>query len=311
MAIGVTLDATGSDNQIDASVRLARQAAEAGLGSAWFGQTFGADSPLLAAIVGREVPGLHVGTSAIPVFGRHPLLVSSQAQTAQAATHGRYHLGLALGTKLLTEAGFGIPFTRPVALLREFLTALRQLTENGSADFHGELLTAATPIPARVPGAEGGVPLLVAAMGPQALRVSGELADGILPYLAGPRALGEHIVPAVTEAARAAGRPAPRIVALVHGVVTDDVDAVREKAAGQLAFYEQIPSYARVIELSGGRRAADVAVIGDEKTIAAEVRRYRDAGATEVVFAGTDIAGEADRRRTWALLGELAAGSGH
>ncbi|MEV5315961.1 LLM class flavin-dependent oxidoreductase, partial [Streptomyces sp. NPDC052610] len=158
MAIGVTLDATGSDNQIDASVRLARQAAEAGLGSAWFGQTFGADSPLLAAIVGREVPGLHVGTSAIPVFGRHPLLVSSQAQTAQAATHGRYHLGLALGTKLLTEAGFGIPSPRPVALLREFLTALRQLTEIGSADFHGELLTAATPIPARVPGAEGGVP---------------------------------------------------------------------------------------------------------------------------------------------------------
>jgi F420-dependent oxidoreductase-like protein len=247
-----------------------------------------------------------VGTSAIPVFGRHPLLVSSQAQTAQAATHGRYHLGLALGTKLLTEAGFGIPFERPIARLREFLTALRQLTETGAADFHGELLTATTPLPARVPGAEAGVPLLVAAMGPQALRASGELADGILPYLAGPRALEEHIVPAVTAAAEAAGRPAPRIVALVYGVVTDDADAVREKATEQLAFYEQFPSYARVVELSGGRRAGDVAVIGDERTVAAEVRRYRDAGATEVVFSGTGIAGAAARRRTWALLGELA-----
>ncbi|MET9218728.1 MULTISPECIES: TIGR03564 family F420-dependent LLM class oxidoreductase [unclassified Streptomyces] len=306
MTVGVTLHASEAANQVDATVELAREAAAHGLRSAWFGQTFGADSPQLAAIVGREVPGLHVGTSAIPVFGRHPLLVSSQAQTAQAATHGRYHLGLALGTKLLTEAGFGIPFERPVARLREFLTALRQLTQTGAADFHGELLTAATPVPARVPGAEGGVPLLVAAMGPQALRVSGELADGILPYLAGPRALSEHIVPAVTAAARAAGRPAPRIVALVSGVVTDDVDAVRAKATEQLAFYEQIPSYARAIELSGGRRASDVAVIGDEETVAAEVRRYRDAGATEVVFSGTDIAGEADRLRTWTLLGELA-----
>lgn len=90
------------------------------------------------------------------------------------------------------------------------------------------------------------------------------------------------------------------------GVVTDDVEAVRAKATEQLAFYEQIPSYARVVELSGGRRASDVAVIGDERTVAAEVRRYRDAGATEVVFTSTDIAGEADRRRTWALLGELA-----
>ncbi|MYT32567.1 MULTISPECIES: LLM class F420-dependent oxidoreductase [unclassified Streptomyces] len=306
MTVGVALNPTDPTNQIDASVALAKEAATAGLRSAWFGQTFGADSPQLAAIVGREVPGLHVGTSAIPVFGRHPLIVSSQAQTAQAATHGRYHLGLALGTKLLTEGGFGLPFDRPVARLREFLTALRQLTETGSADFHGELLTATTPLPARVPGAESGVPLLVAAMGPRALRVSGELADGILPYLAGPRALAEHIVPAVTAAAEAAGRPAPRIVALVHGVVTDDADAVRATATEQLAFYEQIPSYARAIELSGARRAVDVAVIGDEKTVAAEVQRYRDAGATEVVFAGTELAGDTNRRRTWDLLGTLA-----
>lgn len=306
MTVGVALNATGPDNQIDATVRLAAEAAAAGLRSAWFGQTFGADSPQLAAIVGREVPELQVGTSAIPVFGRHPLIVSSQALTAQAATHGRYHLGLALGSKLLTESGFGLPFERPVARLREFLTALRQLTETGTADFHGELLTAATPIPARVPGAEAGVPLLVAAMGPQALRVSGELADGILPYLAGPRALAEHIVPAVTAAAEAAGRPAPRIVALVPGLVTDDADAVRRTFTEQLAFYEQIPSYARVIGLSGGKRAADVAVIGDERTVAAEVQRYRDAGATEVVFSGTELAGAADRRRTWEFLGELA-----
>lgn len=306
MTIGVALNATDPENQVDASVQLAREAAAAGLRSAWFGQTFGADSPQLAAIVGREVPELQVGTSAIPVFGRHPLPVASQALTAQAATHGRYHLGLALGTKLLTETGFGLPFERPVARLREFLTALRQLTETGEADFHGELLTATTPIPARVPGADSGVPLLVAAMGPQALRATGELADGILPYLAGPRALSEHIVPALTAAADAAGRPAPRVVALVHGVVTDNVEAVREEVTERLSFYEQIPSYARAIELSGGRRAVDVAVIGDEKAIADEVRRYRDAGATEVVFAGTEAAGDADRLRTWEALGELA-----
>ncbi|WP_405792188.1 TIGR03564 family F420-dependent LLM class oxidoreductase [Streptomyces sp. NBC_01506] len=306
MTVGVALNATDADNQIDATVRLAEEAAAAGLRSAWFGQTLGADSPQLAAIVGREVPALQVGTSAIPVFGRHPLTVASQALTAQAATHGRYHLGVALGAKILVEGGFGIPFERPVARLREFLTVLRELTETGAAEFEGELLTTRTPLPARVPGADAGVPLLVAAMGPQALRVSGELADGILPYLAGPRALSDHIVPAVNAAAEAAGRPAPRIVALVYGVVTDDVDTVRETATQSLAFYESIPSYARAIELSGGTRAADVAVIGDERTVAEEVRRYRDAGATEVVFAGTEIAGDADRRRTWDLLGRLA-----
>ncbi|MFJ5075174.1 LLM class F420-dependent oxidoreductase [Streptomyces sp. NPDC088553] len=310
MTLGVTLGSTAVQRTIDSTVRLAREARDAGLHSAWFGQTFAYDSPSLAAIVGREVPGLQVGTSAIPVFGRHPLLVSSQAQTAQAATGGRYHLGLALGTRHLTETGFGIPYRRPIGLLREFLTALRPLLETGSADFHGELLTATTPYSAAVPGARPTVPVLVAAMGPQALRVSGELADGILPFLAGPRALAEHIVPTVTAAAAAAGRPAPRIVALVPGVVTAraEVEAVREKAAEALALYERIPSYRRAIEASGAARAAEIAVIGDEETVAAEVRRYREAGATEVVFTATELSGEDDRVRTWKLLGELSRG---
>ncbi|WP_406064436.1 TIGR03564 family F420-dependent LLM class oxidoreductase [Streptomyces sp. NBC_01077] len=308
MTLGVTLGSTAVQRTIDSTVQLAREARDAGLHSAWFGQTFAYDSPSLAAIVGREVPGLQVGTSAIPIFGRHPLLVSSQAQTAQAATGGRYHLGLALGTQHLTETGFGIPYQRPIGLLREFLTALRPLLETGSADFHGELLTATTPYSAAVPGAQPPVPLLVAAMGPQALRVSGELADGILPFLAGPRALAEHIVPAVTAAATAAGRPAPRIVALVPGVVTSnaEADAVRESAAEALALYERIPSYQRAIERSGATRAAELAVIGDEETVAAEVRRYHEAGATEVVFTATELNGEAGRGRTWKLLGELS-----
>ncbi|GGR53451.1 LLM class F420-dependent oxidoreductase [Streptomyces roseolus] len=308
MNLGVTLSSTSRQLPLDDTVALAREARDAGLHSGWFGQSFAYDSPSLAAIVGREVPGLHVGTAALPIFGRHPLLVSSQAQTAQAATGGRYHLGLALGTRHLTEGAFGLPYQRPIGLLREFLTALRPLLETGEADFHGELLTATTPYSASVPGARPTVPVLVAAMGPQALRVSGELADGILPFLAGPRALAEHIVPAVTAAADAAGRPAPRIVALVPGAVTDDAEGVRRRAAEALALYERVPSYQRVIELSGAGRAADLAVLGDEETVAAEIRRYRDAGATEVVFTATDLSGEDDRRRTWKLLGELSRG---
>ncbi|MFI8513545.1 LLM class F420-dependent oxidoreductase [Streptomyces sp. NPDC085460] len=310
MTLGIVLGSTHRQLPLDDTVRLAREARDAGLRSAWFGQSFAYDSPTLAALVGREVPGLHVGTAALPVFGRHPLLVSGQAQTAQAATGGRYHLGLALGTRHLTETAFGLPYQRPIGLLREFLTALRPLLHTGEADFHGELLTATTPYPAAVPGARPPVPVLAAAMGPQALRVSGELADGILPFLAGPRALAEHIVPAVTAAASAAGRPAPRIVALVPGVVTDDPDGLRGRAAEALALYERVPSYQRVIELSGADGAAGLAVLGDEETVAAEVRRYRDAGATEVVFTATDLGGEEARRRTWKLLGELSGGQG-
>ena len=309
MTMGVDLSAPAEvPNYVDAIVERAREAAAAGVRSVWLGQQFGYDSPGLAAIVGREVPGLRVATSAIPIFGRHPLLVSSQAQTAQAATHGRYELGLALGVPALVEGAFGLPYDRPIALLREFLTALRPLLETGSADYHGERLTAAPPLPAKVPGAEPPVPVLVAAMGPQALRVTGELADGTLPFLAGPKTLSEHIVPVITSAAQQAGRPAPRVVAYLAAVVTSDAGRVRENAERQLAFYDQSPSIQRIIRLEGKQRAAELAVIGDEETVAAAVRRHLDAGATEIVATMTDLGGPEDQRRTWRLLGELATG---
>ncbi|MDI5973481.1 TIGR03564 family F420-dependent LLM class oxidoreductase [Streptomyces sp. SL13] len=307
MSTGVVLFAPPeAPNYVDAIVEQAREAAAAGLRSAWFGQRFDYDSPGLAAIVGREVPQLRVGSSAIPIFGRHPLLVSSQAQTTQAATHGRYDLGLALGAPAFMEATFGLPYDRPIGLLREFLTVVRSLVETGSADFHGERLSTTTLMSAKVPGAEPTVPVLVAAMGPQALRVTGELADGTIPYLAGPKTLDEHIVPTITSAAQKAGRPAPRVVTLLPVVVTSDVDRVRENAERQLAMYDQLPSYHRVVGLEGKDRAAELAVIGDEETVAAAIRRYRAAGATEIVATETDLGGPADQRRTWRLLGELA-----
>ncbi|MFD0685516.1 TIGR03564 family F420-dependent LLM class oxidoreductase [Actinomadura fibrosa] len=305
MTIGVALHPSPTGNLVDETVTLAKEAADAGLASAWLGQRFDYDSVGLASIVGREVPALHVGTSAVPIFARHPILVASQAQTAQAATRGRYHLGLALGAKAFVEPVFGVPYERPITRLAEFLTALRSLVETGTADLHGETLTAAPPLPTTVPGAEPPVPLLVAAMGPQALRVTGELADGTLPFLAGPRTLSEHIVPAITKAAEQAGRPAPRIVALLAGVVTDDIDTAQEAAATQTAFYDRIPSYQRVIALEGKTKAAELVVVGDEKKLSAEVARYFDAGATEVVLTQTDLAGPDTRKKTWQTLGTL------
>jgi F420-dependent oxidoreductase-like protein len=307
--IGVALTdavAGSGENIVDETVRLVRQAAEARLRSVWLGQRMDFDSIGLAGIAGREVPEIAVGTSAVPIFARHPILISSQAQTTQAATHGRYTLGLALGSKAMTETAFGVPYDRPIARLREFLTALRTLLAHGTAEFRGDILTAATPMPAAVAGATPPVPVLVAAMGPQALRVTGELADGTLPLFVTPQVLAEHIVPPIADAAARAGRGTPRIAVLVPGVLTLDVEAARSAAVTATAFYDRIPSYQRVTALAGVSRTADLVTVGDEQVLAASVRSYFDAGATEVIFTQTNLLGGEARLRTWQLLGELA-----
>jgi F420-dependent oxidoreductase-like protein len=204
---------------------------------------------------------------------------------------------------------FGVPFDRPIRHLRDYLRALRSLLDTGTADVHGATLTAdlSTVPPALLRGGvTPRVPVLVAAMGPQALRAAGELADGTLPYLAGPRSLGSLIVPAITAAAAAAGRPAPRIAAGVPASVTADPQRARAHAFEALGGYGRNVSYAAVLEREGIDHAADLALIGDEETVAAGIRRYLDAGATDLRVSPVAFATDEDRLRTWRLVGELA-----
>lgn len=307
MSIGVALPAgvEPAVNAVDEYVALAAEAAATGLSSVWFSQRFDADAIALAAIVGSRVEGIAIGTSVVPLYPRHPIVLASQANTAQAASHGRFTLGLGLGARALTEPAFGVDASRSIRHLREYLTVLGELFENGTVDFAGQTLVARTPRPAALAGASR-PSIVVAAMGPQALRVTGELADGTLPYLAGPRTLREFIVPMITEAADRAGRPAPRIVVALSAVVTDDAAGVREQLAPATAFYDTIPSYRAVLDREGVAGAIDLAVIGDEAVFADAVERYRAAGATEIVLTSTAAAGEEARERTWAAAGQAA-----
>ncbi|SEQ82158.1 F420-dependent oxidoreductase, MSMEG_4879 family [Lentzea xinjiangensis] len=305
---GVTLAGSAGDNLVEAAVAEAREAADHGVDSIWLGQRLDHDAIGLAGIVGTRVPGVDVGVSAVPIFGRHPLLVSSQAQTAQAATGGRFHLAVALGAPPIVEQAFGLPWERPVSRLREFLTALGPLLRGEEVEHEGDLITARSVLPTRVTGARP-TPLLVAAMAPRALRVAGELADGTVPYLAGPRVLAEHVVPAITAAAAAAGRPAPRVVALVPAAVTTDARA-RDKMAEGLAFYSQFESYRRVLALNGTENPVDLALIGDEEHVAKGLRQYAEAGATEIVLTAHHDLDPAVQSRTRRLAGELAKAVG-
>ncbi|MDT5246053.1 MAG: hypothetical protein QOD36_3429, partial [Mycobacterium sp.] len=84
-------------NVVDDVVSQARRAHDLGVRQVWLAQQFNHDAISLAGLVGAAVPGLGVGTSVVPINPRHPLIVASLAQTAQAAAHGNFSLGLGLG----------------------------------------------------------------------------------------------------------------------------------------------------------------------------------------------------------------------
>src|SRR5215217_5495382 len=148
------------------------------------------------------------------------------------------------------EQALGIDWSRPVRHMREYLSALRPLLAQEPTSFAGEefrIQEYQIAVPDATPP-----PVLVAALGPQMLRLAGRLADGTAIWMGGPRYLAEHAVPTITAAAQEAGRPAPRMLASLPVCVTDRAGAVRERAAEVYARYGQLPSYRAILDREGG-----------------------------------------------------------
>jgi F420-dependent oxidoreductase-like protein len=289
---------------IDALVDAAHEAVDAGFASMWLAQAFGFDAMTAVAVVGREVPGIELGTAVVPTYPRHPIVMAQQALTAQAIAGGRFVLGIGLSHAPLIESSFGYSFERPARHMREYLEALLPLVRDGAADYEGETLTARAALEVR-----GASPMRVvlAAMGPQMLDLAGSMADGTVTFMTGPRTLATHVVPRIRAAAERAGRPAPMIAAAMSVTVTDDPDA-RARVEQRYSTIATLPSYRAMLEREGAASPADIAFLGGEDEVRDQIRGLADIGITDLVVAANGTADE--NRRTLELASAIAKEAG-
>ena len=134
-------------------------------------------------------------------------------------------------------------------------------------------------------------------------QLAGALTEGSILWMTGPATVADHIIPTMHAAATGAGRPSPATVVGLPVCLTSDVDAAKARAAKEFVIYGQLPSYRAVLDREGAAGPADIAIIGDETTIAAGVKRIADAGATELCanLLGTDE----EKTRTQEFLATL------
>jgi F420-dependent oxidoreductase-like protein len=287
---------------VDEVVAQTERAAADGFTSAWAANIFGIDAITALAIAGRVVPGIHLGTAVVPTFPRHPHAMAQQAMTAWDATGGRFTLGIGLSHQIVIETMFGLSFEKPAAHMREYLAVLLPLLRTGGASFDGDLYRVHAPLERA--GDPSGPPVLLAAMAPLMLRLAGEVADGTLLWMTGPKTVANHVAPRITKAADDAGKPAPQIVAALPIAVTNDPDGARQDAAKTFEIYGGLPSYRAMLDAEGAAGPGDVAIVGDEATVLAGINEMADAGVTEFNAA---CFGDGDTiRRTTALLKDLA-----
>lgn len=290
-----------ANRPVDGVIAEVQEISAAGIGSLATSQIFGYDALTLLAVVGQHVPDIELVTAVVPTYPRHPVMLAGQALTVQAATGGRLTLGIGLSHKVVIEGIFGYSFDRPVRHMREYLQVLMPALRHEQVAFEGETLKAvAGPLDVRAPAPD----VVVAALGPAMLELAGTVTDGTATWMTGPRTIAEHIVPSITAAAEAAGRKAPRVVAALPVCVTADPEAAREMAANIFGIYGQLPSYQAMLEREGAGGPGDVAVVGDEESVARQIAAFADGGATE--FHAARFGSGEERARTLALVGELA-----
>src|SRR3954451_21390624 len=217
-------------------------------------------------------PNLTLATGVATIVSRIQRITAMGAATVAERSGGRMLLGLGTGP------------ARPGALaaLRDYATAVRVLLDGG--EIEGERLTLDIPRP---------VPIWIAALGPRAMRLAGELADGVLLNWCPPERVA-FARERVREGAEAAGRDpaAVRVGVYVRSVVGQGSagDAGLRKAAAE---YTSYPAYRRQFDDVGLGAEADraaagdvadtlldaVALWGDAATAARRLQAYRDAGA--------------------------------
>lgn len=307
MKIGINGSGMVQKASVEAIADHAATAAKQGFAHYWLAEhpTGGLDALTTLALVGQRVPDIELGTAIVPTFPRHPMALAGQALTVADAIGERLTVGIGLSHEPMM-AQLGIGFEKPIRHLREYLSILMPLLHEGATNFDGELLSCDAKL-FQTPKHK--VPVLVAALGPQALAVTGKWADGTTLAWVGPKTIREHIVPRLQEAAAEHQRPAPRVVATLPICVTEQSTTVRESIGKGLSLYGRLPSYQAMFEREGASGPADVAVVGSRTEVMDQVAALAEAGVTD--FAPSEFCLNRDEwSATRELLVELAANFG-
>ena len=170
-------------------VAQAQRAEREGFASGWIANIFGMDAITTAVVVGRETRSIELGTAVVPTYPRHPFAMAQQAMSTQAAIGGRFALGIGLSHQIVIEGMLGLSFAKPYTHMKEYLAVLAPLIREGHVSHAGEEFRVNASL--RIAGAKS-CPILVAALAPKMLALTGQVADGTITWMTGPKTIRDH-----------------------------------------------------------------------------------------------------------------------
>jgi 5,10-methylenetetrahydromethanopterin reductase len=255
--------------------------------SLWMANHYSFDAINVLTTIGSFTSDIELGTAVVPSYPRHPVAMAQQTLTATAACKGRFTLGIGLSHHYFIKGELGIEFSTPAKHMDEYLNVMMPLLSVAQVNTEGDIFSVNThlDIPESVKPQ-----VLVAALGPKMLDIAGRYADGTTLWQTGPITIEQHTIPAISKAAAATGRPAPRIVAGMPVVLTNQTQKARDDISEILKLYGEIPSYRAMLDREGANGPGDIALVGNEQELRKQFQQLEDIGVTDLnaVLIGVD-----------------------
>ena len=265
---------------------------------------------LAAAAIKTSI--VRLGTSIIPTYPRHPVVLAQQVLALHDIAPDRLRLGIGPSHRAIVEDIYGLPQTTPLVHLREYVKVLQSILRDGKVDHHGEFFNIVIEFP-RI----AQIPVLISTLGKKAFQLAGEIADGALSWMCPVPYLLHTGIPLLHKAATANRRSKfPPVVAHVSVALSQDSDSVRVAGHKMFDMYSKFPFYVKMFADAGFPLTTDkkmtddlvnnMIISGNEDTVATSLSKLLAAGLDELMVSLVPVVDEKyEQTQLMRLIGQM------
>ncbi len=285
LGVWQSLDRLGYGN----ARHVARRAEALGYDTFWYPESALSESFVTGTTLLGWLERMKVGSSIANIYARDPMSAGNGVRTLNALNDGRFTLGLGVSHAPMVQGMRGHVYEKPLPAMRMYLEAI----------YAGQHKL----------GQPTALPIMLGALGPKMLKLSGELAQGALPY---------NVTPDHTAYARSVLGPERRLVVEQKVALIGDAAEARRLARAELSRYMTLPNYRnnwlRIgfteadVDGQGSDRFMDGMVAwGDADMIRRRIQEHLDAGADQVAIQPIADPGALEKGDVSAIEDALAA----
>jgi F420-dependent oxidoreductase-like protein len=243
--LGLNVGYWGLGMNASDQLALVQEADAAGFHSVWAAEAYGSDAATVLAWLAAQTSQIKIGSAIFQMPGRSPAMTAMTAATLDQLSDGRMLLGIGTSGPQVAEGWHGERFAKQLARTREYVEILRMALARERVVFDGEAYQLPLPdgpgkaLKLMIAPVQERMPIYIAAIGPNNMKLTGEIADGWLPVFFSPEHVDESRALLSEGAARAGRELAPDfdIAPTVNVAIDDDVDRARDVMRHFIALY--------------------------------------------------------------------------